>query len=403
MPHISEDRVLETCTANTTVSFTTTGAVTGFRTFASQLSVGDTCYYSAQQVDASGTPTGAWENGLGTYSAANTLTRTTVLESSNANTAVTFGAGTIQLAIGLLAMRNVHYDNNLSVWLQGATAEPPTPPADNMYLYARTILPGHTVLKTKRPSGVDSPIQDAVAFNRILKFIPTSGTAPGLTSAPPALASAGTITIGNITPTTALGNAVRANYTSTTTAGNVTGVWQTGTSNTVTRATGNGLGGFRYVVRFGLVSLQSGNRGYFGLTDSNTAGSNIDPLTSTTPGKLGVGFNANTGNLRLINNVTGTAPTTLDLGANFVLSTTSLYELVLFCRPGNGTTAGDISYRVRVYGSNGDNPVQEVSGTLTTNIPAASTILYPTMWMTNNATAAAVAFTTHGFAIESDY
>ena len=83
------DRVLQTGTANTTVSFSLTGAVTGYQDF-SALTNGNTTYYAATD----GTN---WETGLGTYSSSGpTLTRTTVYQSSNSNTAVTFsGAVTI--------------------------------------------------------------------------------------------------------------------------------------------------------------------------------------------------------------------------------------------------------------------------------------------------------------------
>ena len=80
------DRAQETATANTTVSFTMLGAVTGYQSFAG---VGDTntTYYGATD----GTN---WETGIGTYSTTGpTLTRTTILASSNAGAAVTFSGG----------------------------------------------------------------------------------------------------------------------------------------------------------------------------------------------------------------------------------------------------------------------------------------------------------------------
>lgn len=103
MAHLLDDRVQETSTSTGTGAFTLAGAVTGFRTFASQLAVNDTTYYLIEAVDANGVPTGEWETGIGTYSATNTLTRTTVLESSNANTTVTFSAGTKRVAMVLPA------------------------------------------------------------------------------------------------------------------------------------------------------------------------------------------------------------------------------------------------------------------------------------------------------------
>jgi hypothetical protein len=81
------DRVKELSTTAGTGAFTLSGADSGFVAFSSVLSVADTFYYCIQ----SKTP-GEWETGIGTYSAANTLTRTTPLAGSAA-TPVNFSAG----------------------------------------------------------------------------------------------------------------------------------------------------------------------------------------------------------------------------------------------------------------------------------------------------------------------
>ena len=84
MALVLANRVQETGTANTTVSFTLTGAVGGFQSF-NAVGNTNTTYYAA--TDSSGN----WEVGLGTYSTSGpTLTRTTVYASSNAGSAVTF-------------------------------------------------------------------------------------------------------------------------------------------------------------------------------------------------------------------------------------------------------------------------------------------------------------------------
>lgn len=83
------DRVKETATTTGTGDFTLAGAIAGFRSFASVLSTNDTCYYCIALQGGS-----EWEVGIGTYSAANTLTRTTVLASSNSGSAVNFSSGT---------------------------------------------------------------------------------------------------------------------------------------------------------------------------------------------------------------------------------------------------------------------------------------------------------------------
>lgn len=91
------DRIRETTTTTGTGALTLAGAATGFAAFSTACAVGDTCYYGLQAVDGSGNPTGAWEVGVGTYSAANTLTRTTVFASSNSGAAVSLAAGATQV------------------------------------------------------------------------------------------------------------------------------------------------------------------------------------------------------------------------------------------------------------------------------------------------------------------
>ena len=97
------DRVKETTTTTGTGALALGGAMTGFRAFSSVCSVGDTCYYALQAVDGNGVPTGDWEVGLGTYSSASTLTRTTVTASSNSGSAVSLSAGTKQVWLDLAA------------------------------------------------------------------------------------------------------------------------------------------------------------------------------------------------------------------------------------------------------------------------------------------------------------
>ena len=102
------DRVQQTGTANTTVSFTLSATTAGYQSFA-VIGNGNTTYYSAND----GTN---WEVGLGTYSTTGpTLTRTTVLASSNSGSAVTF-SGTVTVFCDYLAGRAVYQDTTLTAY-----------------------------------------------------------------------------------------------------------------------------------------------------------------------------------------------------------------------------------------------------------------------------------------------
>lgn len=98
-----ENRVLENSTTTGTGSMTLAGAVTGYRTFNAAVATSDIFPYYIEAVDADGIPTGDYEIGIGTYSGSNVLARTSVLESSNANAAVNFSAGTKRVGLGVAA------------------------------------------------------------------------------------------------------------------------------------------------------------------------------------------------------------------------------------------------------------------------------------------------------------
>ena len=115
MALVLKDRVQETATPNTTVSFSCNGPVTGFQAF-STIGNGNTTYYTA--VDGSGN----WECGLGTYTTAgNLVTRTTISASSNAGSAVTF-SGAVSLFVNYPATKSVNLDASGNVSALGTVA-----------------------------------------------------------------------------------------------------------------------------------------------------------------------------------------------------------------------------------------------------------------------------------------
>lgn len=88
------DRVKDTSTTVGTGAFTLAGvAPAGFRTWGSAFAVGVRVWYCIEAVDVNDNPTGQWEIGRGTLTAATTLARTTVTASST-GALVSFAAGT---------------------------------------------------------------------------------------------------------------------------------------------------------------------------------------------------------------------------------------------------------------------------------------------------------------------
>lgn len=103
MAHVTENAVQETSATTGTGPITLSGATPGCARFSSVMSIGDTCHYLIVAVDAVGRPTGEREWGRGTYSAANTLTRTTVVGSTNGGSAVNFVSTSKLVSITVLA------------------------------------------------------------------------------------------------------------------------------------------------------------------------------------------------------------------------------------------------------------------------------------------------------------
>ena len=90
MALVINDRVKETSTTTGTGTFSLAGAETGFETFVSGVGDGNTTYYAISHDG-----TNEWEVGVGTVTdaATDTLSRDTIISSSNSDAAVDFTAG----------------------------------------------------------------------------------------------------------------------------------------------------------------------------------------------------------------------------------------------------------------------------------------------------------------------
>jgi cytoskeletal protein CcmA (bactofilin family) len=106
MALVLNDRVKETTTTTGTGTLTLAGAVTGFETFAAGVGNSNTTYYA---VTLPGTT--EFEVGLGTLSSdSSTMARTTIISSSNSDSAVNFSAGTKTIFCTIPASKSVFLD-----------------------------------------------------------------------------------------------------------------------------------------------------------------------------------------------------------------------------------------------------------------------------------------------------
>jgi len=101
MALVLKDRVKETTTTTGTGTYTLDGAAVGFQDF-SVIGDGNTTYYACTDgID--------WEVGIGTYtSSGTTLSRDTILESSNSGNAVNWGAGLRDVFVTYPAERSAY-------------------------------------------------------------------------------------------------------------------------------------------------------------------------------------------------------------------------------------------------------------------------------------------------------
>jgi hypothetical protein len=108
MALVVNDRVKETSTTNGTGTFDLGGAVSGFESFVTAIGDGNTTYYSIVNEN------GEFEVGLGTVTdaATDTLSRDTIISSSNSDAAVNFTAGTKNVFCTLPASKAVILDSS---------------------------------------------------------------------------------------------------------------------------------------------------------------------------------------------------------------------------------------------------------------------------------------------------
>lgn len=284
---------------------------------------------------------------------------------------------------------------NLLLPAQGS--EPAAPASGNGLLYSKALA-GRTVPRHRAPSGSSYALSPHLGGSNVRAwrggattaastFAATIGAMP-YTSASP---------IAPTTPALAATNLLTQTYRSTLSTGATAGglAYIRGNGLTIWRGNAAGLGGFLVIHRFALSgTLQAGLRAFAGIVDVAANPTNVDPTSTATPGGVGIAVNGNTGNWKLVNNVTDTARTASDLGANFPVINTDLLELALSCMPNDS----GISYQVTNL-STGNT----TGGTLTTNIPANTSFLAPAIWTTNNATGAAQTLDFISTYVETDY
>lgn len=276
-----------------------------------------------------------------------------------------------------------------SLQMAAVTDEPSAPTAGNMKIYAKDIA-GRMMLKTVGPSGLDTPYQPALFANNIAILLPSTGTTINTLGMPNS--TVGTASTPSITTTNLLTSMRRVTITSAATANSASEL--RAAVPLVWRGNSAGLGGFFYASRFSTTSTTANQRLFSGLT-ATTGATNTSIAPSAIVNMLGVGWDSADANLHIMHNDGSGTATKVDLGSSFPANTTTaVYELILYAAA-NGSSVG---YRVQRLDTGA-----VTSGTITTDMPAATSLLTHHQYMNNGGTAAAVILNVNRVYIESDY
>lgn len=403
--YVRDDRVLETSTTTGTGALTLAGAVTGYKTFASAkrdngtaIQVGDVVPYYIEAVDANGVPTGAYESGIGTYSAAATLTRTTVLRSSNSDAAVSFAAGTKYVGLGLLGSRVVQLDERGGYVLPAVSATAmPAPATDTLEVFARKVA-GRMTLKYIGPSGVDQVVQDKISENGQVLYLPNNGTTVGLNL------GIGWTTGGTVSHPTPSSTAPaiysqrkRTRWANVvTTTNQVLGLRTATAEKRFWRGNAAGLGGFNFHARFAIGLWPAATvRLFVGLSDQNAGVVASDTLAGNCCGL----WHDTTEAASVLNFVTrnGTTATkaAITLAAN--LAAGQCFDFWMWSAP-NGS---DVGYKLVELNTG----TTLVDTTTSTTIPLNTAFMGPELAMSNgtaNVTVTTTAFELMSHSCQSD-
>jgi hypothetical protein len=279
MALVLADRVQETTTTTGTGTITLAGAVSGFQTFTAAIGNANTTYYTIV-----GQTTSEFEIGIGTYTTSGTtLSRDTILTSSNSNLAVNFSAGTKNVFVTYPASRSV-YANGTTLTASNSSVLP--------------VGSGGTGLTTT-PTNGQLDIGNGTGFTRAAL---TAGTGVSVTNA------SGSITLAN-TGVTAL--TTSSGLSTNTSATGAVSVTNTGVTSNVagTGISVSGATGAVTITNSGVTSAVAGT----GITVSGATGAvtvSIGQAVATSSNvqfnSLGVGTagSATAGEIRATNNIT---------------------------------------------------------------------------------------------------
>ncbi len=166
MALVLKDRVKEQTATTGTGTVTLAGAVTDFDSF-SVIGDGNTTYYTITLPESD-----EWEVGIGTYTASGTtLSRDTILASSNSGSAVNFSAGNKDVFVVYPAGKSVYEDASGNVTAGGSITGEEMVASNGVFVNNKTISIDYTV-----PSGYNATSTGPVTVSAGTAFTVPSGS-----------------------------------------------------------------------------------------------------------------------------------------------------------------------------------------------------------------------------------
>lgn len=273
-------------------------------------------------------------------------------------------------------------------------AAPGSPATDTVRVFGKKVG-GRMLPAFIGPSGLMTSIQPMLAMNKVAWASP-NGNSTTISQVGIALSATGTATAANVATTNVHTAQRRLEYAVTTAAATAVAGFRSAAAQFF-RGTAP-LGGFFYVCRFGPSRGAAANatkRMFVGLSSLTAAPTDVEPSTTET-NAIGVGCDAANANLQIIHRTGSGAATKIDLGSSFAKSAsdnTQAFELCLFCAPGGSS----VTYAVTNMAT-GD----VATGTISTSLPASTTLLAPRGWISVGGTSSVIGISLIGLYIETD-
>ena len=282
-------------------------------------------------------------------------------------------------------------------------ASPATPAAANVNLYG-TSIGGSTVPGFLGPDGYVHTVQSDLGEFNVCRYQPTGNAVGAGTSGDTTMrisligvASAATTAVTNLHRMTRRLN-IGTSPASTSAVGGLRGtdnLWRVGKD-------ANAPGGFLARLLWGPATgtTITTHRGFCGMIPSAAPG-DVEP--SSLVRMVGMGWDAADTNIQFMHNDGSGTATKVDLGASFPVPTVEfeeVYECQLFS-PNNTTQS--VSYRIIRYNTTDKTIAAVATGTVTTDLPAVTTLLAPLIHMSVGGTSSVMFVAPMGMMIATAY